>query len=227
MIQKELGTLQKKKGFNLRILKDKAAKAKLLLLNPQVRLMIKQAKMDGKNEAWDEACQKYDEQELKNKEAYEQRVDIIKTDYDKRVTDLKAEHNFEMKQLKDKHLEDYKQLKSEFTKKLDEFSKSYKHKCSTNDQLREEAVADANRIKESARRSEDYWRNQIDDFRAFMHRAISVVQTIADRYEFLQSSMSKVQIGSHMVEDLQKSFQNLVKYAHKSAPPILGDAEYK
>ena len=157
----------------------------------------------------------------------------LRSEYDKRLSEervakkkaldaLRVESGVEVSGLKDDHKKKFEELKSEHTKEILTYKKQYEDRMKRNNKLKEESLAEALVMKETAKKSEQFWRNEIYKINEFQMKAMAAVRTISDRYEFLQASMSKVQVGKDMVTDLKESYNKLINNANKNAPLLDG-----
>lgn len=195
----------------------------------QLMLCLWDAKSKGYSEGWRAATAQVRKQ-------YSQMMQSLRDNHADIVAQLQAAQQAEIAALLQKHAADTqaltdmyaaekKRMQQTYEDDIAHLKRVYELRAAQNDALREEAVRSANELRDNARRIEDYWRQQSTYMHDFLVAATSVINTIAERYEHVQTSLSKVQVGKEMVDDLKRSYHRLIKDVQKSAPPLLGDTE--
>lgn len=198
----------------------------------RVRLLIKQALMQGFEKGWNkasdilsqriESLQKEHIHELESISIlYKNNLDIIKGDYNKSLDKIRKDFVEEIERLRNEFEGDRESERSDYQNEMSAYHKQYLERCNRNDSIRNEAIKQAESIKESALEAEKYWRSQIIQLNDFIAKTVSTVRTISDRYEYMQSSICKVTVGKDMIDELNGSFQKLIKDVDKNAPLLI------
>ena len=218
-------------------IKSYAQRLAIIVGSRRIRLLLKQARTKGELIGMDRLRREYDDRELDLREQHEAYLGDDRARHQHRMKLYQAMYQEDIKQLKEGFETKLETLKADFDAERQElkgankveiagYHDNFKERCDRNDELREDAVKQCDAAKDGARKAEAYWREQIGKINEFLAASVGVVKTLGDRYEFLQNSMSKVQVGKDMIEDLDKAYRNLVKNAHKDAPPILGENNF-
>lgn len=203
----------------------------------RIRVLVKHARNQGMLDGMAIAEKDFEIREQKLKKlceddlADERKRCVDKIDYNdeqnrKHIKRITEDYEEQINKLKSDFLVKEQELKTANKNEIEDYDKNYKEKCDRNDELRRDAVKQYNTAKDKAIKSENYWREQITKVNEFISAAVGVMRTIGDRYKFLQGSLSKVQVGQDMMDELNKAYQSLVKDANKDSPPLLGDEKF-
>lgn len=170
--------------------------------------------------------------EFKAKESYKKREKILEDNTLKQVQSEIKYYTSKINKIRVEHYEDLKKfnticdnkindLRKEHKKELNKYIKEYDDKCIRNNELTKKTINESEGMRQNAIDAEQYWRERNDKQHDFMQKLIGVGRLMSDRYEYLQNTITKVQVSKDMVNDLQDEYNTMLKLANKNAPKVV------